>query len=177
MDTRNVTDYYKTWETEAIKADLDKNRTPMVTICMNLTGDFNKSSIVRNNNAFLGREVWMVGKKKFDPRGAVGTQHYETIKHTEDWVSLFEHLRDEGYQIIGVDNVEHAEPLTNHVFYPDEKVAFVYGEEGLGLSDDMLDKCDSLVYIRQGGSVRSVNVAVASGIIMHWYTCSQDPMV
>lgn len=167
---RNVIDFYQEWETEAIKADLDLKRSAMVTICMNLTGDFNKASIVRNNNAFLGREVWMVGKRRFDRRGTVGTHNYEHIKHTEDWVALFEHLRDEGYKIVGVDNVPGAR---NIAYAPiDERTAFVFGEEGLGLSEHMLDACDEIVYIAQGGSVRSVNVAVAAGIVMHHYFSS-----
>lgn len=164
----NVTDYYQSWETEAIKADLDKHRTSMITICLNLTGDFNKASIIRSNNAFRGKEVWMVGKRRYDRRGTVGTHHYEHVKHTEDWVSLFQHLKDEGYQIVGVDNVEGAVPL-RECWWPLQKVAFVYGEEQLGLSEHMLDACDSIVYIEQGGSVRSLNVGVAAGIVMHWY--------
>lgn len=170
---RNVIDYYKTWETDAIKADLDTKRNDMVTICMNLTGDFNKASIVRNNNAFMGREVWMVGKKKFDKRGTVGTHHYEHVKHTDDWVALFQYLKDSNYAIVGVDNVPGAVALTE-TFLP-KRSAFVYGEEGLGLSEHMLDACDKIVYIAQGGSVRSINVAVASGIIMHHYVTEWSP--
>lgn len=112
----------------------------------------------------------MVGKRRFDRRGTVGTHNYEHIKHTEDWVALFEHLRDEGYKIVGVDNVPGAR---NIAYAPiDERTAFVFGEEGLGLSEHMLDACDEIVYIAQGGSVRSVNVAVAAGIVMHHYFSS-----
>lgn len=167
QDSRNVIDYYKTWETEAIRADLDTKRSEMVIICMNLTSDYNKASVVRNNNAFLGREVWMVGKKRFDKRGTVGTHNYEHVKHTEDWQGLFAELRDQGYKIVGVDNVEGAR---NVAYAPMEKfTAFVFGEEGLGLSEHMLDNVDEILYIAQGGSVRSLNVAVAAGIIQHHY--------
>lgn len=164
---KNVIDYYKSWETEAIKADLDLHRTPMVTICMNLTGDFNKASIIRSNNAFQGKEVWMVGGRRYDKRGTVGTHHYEHVKHTEDWVSLFQQLKDQGYTIIGVDNVPDAMNIA-HAHLP-RKSAFVFGEEQLGLSEHMLDACDKIVYIQQGGSVRSLNVGVAAGIVMHRY--------
>lgn len=111
----------------------------------------------------------MVGKKRFDKRGTVGTHHYEHVKHTEDWLSLFMNLRDQGYRIVGVDNVPEAR---NVAYAPMEKLtAFVFGEEQLGLSEHMLDNVDEILYIKQGGSVRSINVAVAAGIVMsHYYT-------
>src|ERR1700749_1985294 len=104
-DTRNVIDYYKNWETEAIKADLDKNRSPMVNLCVNLTNDFNKSSVIRANNAFLGSKGIIAGKKRWDKRGAVGTHHYETIEYFEDpLVAINTYSIMQDYTIFPVDN-------------------------------------------------------------------------
>lgn len=170
-EEKNTTDYYKKWETEAIRADLDSKRVPMVNICMNLTGEFNKSSVIRANNAFLGQEVWLVGKRRFDRRGTVGTHHYEHIKHAEDYAPLFEKLIADGYTIFPVDNIESYDPKAIYDVELPEKSAFVYGEEMLGLSEELIQACNGkMVYIPQYGSVRSINVAQAAAVTMYEYS-------
>ena len=168
---KNTTDYYKRWETEAIRADLDKNRVPMVNICMNLTGEFNKSSVIRASNAFLGQEVWLVGKRKFDRRGTVGTHHYEHIKHAESFEPLFEALIADGYTIFPVDNIDSYDPKAIFEVDLPAKSAFVYGEEMLGLSEELINACNgTMIYIPQYGSVRSINVAQAAAVTMYEYS-------
>ena len=75
-DTRNVQDFYKSMAQDEIIADLQSRRTPLVNICMNFTSDFQKGAVVRANNAFLGSKVVIVGRRKYNVKGAVGTQHY-----------------------------------------------------------------------------------------------------
>ena len=166
---KNVSDFYKKWTTDAIKADLDTHRSRMVNICMNLTGEFNKSSVVRSNNAFLGQEVWMIGKRTFNRKGTVGTHHYEHIKHCEEIEPVFEHLHANGYTIYAVDNIPEYNPIAAYDVKFPEKSAFVYGEEMLGLSEKVIKMCDAVVYIEQYGSVRSINVAQAASVLMYEY--------
>jgi len=161
-ETRNVIDYYWYWKTEAIKADLDTKRHPFAVLCVNVANDYNISGVVRNANAFLAEKVYLYGRKKWDRRGAVGTQnytHFEHIPETDDLSAL-----KEKYTLVGVDNVGDAEELDD--FEWPERALMVFGQEQHGLSPDMLDMCDKKVYIKQYGSVRSLNVACASGIIM-----------
>ena len=168
--SRNTVDAYKDKMTSEIRATLDEQRSEMINICMNLSSDFNKSSVVRASNAFLGREVWIVGKRKFDRRGAVGTHHYEHIKYAPDYKELFEHLIAEGYTILPVDNREEFNPkVINEMEFP-AKSAFLYGEEMLGLDDEIIKACNGdMIYIRQRGSVRSLNVAQAAAVTMCFY--------
>lgn len=170
-DTRNVIDYYKGWETEEIKADLDTRRTPLVNICMNLTGDFNKSSIIRANNTFLGRKVYIVGKRKIDPRGSVGTKNYEHVDHSPDLAPVIENLIAEGYTVCPVDNILEYHPQNLFDTELPEKVAFVYGEEGLGLSQEAIELCNGpMIAIQMYGSVRSLNVAQCAAVLMAEYS-------
>lgn len=170
-DSRNIIDYYKTWELEEIRADLDSRRTPLVNICMNLSSDFNKSSVIRANNAFLGRKVYIVGKRKIDPRGAVGTRHYEHVEHSEELAPVIESLVAEGYVVCPIDNIESYEPQNLFDVELPEKVAFVYGEEGLGLSPEAIELCNGpMIAIRQYGSVRSLNVAQSAAVLMAEYS-------
>lgn len=170
-DTRNVIDYYKGWELDEIKADLDTRRTPLVNICMNLGSDFNKSSVVRANNAFLGRKVFIVGKKKIDPRGSVGTRHYEHVEHSPELAPVIEGLIAEGYSVCPVDNIESYNPKNLFDVELPEKVAFVYGEEGLGLSSEAIELCNGpMIAVQMYGSVRSLNVAQCAAVLMAEYS-------
>lgn len=167
---RNVSDAYKSMQTAEIRADLVTKRSPMVSIFMNLTNDFNKATGIRANNVFLGREVYMVGKRKYDIRGTVGSRHYETVYHAETLDEVVEKLHAEGYTVYAVDNIEKHNPKNLwDVEFP-EKSAFVYGEENLGLSDEMIEMCDDMVFIASEGAVRSLNVATAASVIMSEYT-------
>lgn len=169
--SRNVRDEFKDiLDTVAIRASLAERRSDLINVAMNLTSDFNKGTIIRTANAMLVRETWLVGKKKFDPRGTVGTHHYETIKHHEDWSFVRDYLRSEGYTIFAVDNIDSFEPK---VFWDVEfpaKSAFVYGEENAGLSADVIEDCDDMIYIPMQGSVRSLNAATAAAIVMSEYS-------
>lgn len=184
MDSRNVTDDLKGLTNDEIRAVLDTRRTDMVSIMMNLTQDFNKASALRNHNFFSGRKFVFInrrnnqnldapgGVKKFDKRGAVGTSHYEHIEHYHEgeYSALFEELKQDGYTIYAVDNIDRHEPVSAYTEAFPAKSAFLYGEEGFGLSDAMIAACDRMVYIPGTGSVRSLNVAVAHGIITALYT-------
>jgi len=167
-DTRNVIDYYKYWETDAIKADLDTKRHNFSVLCANIQGDFNIGTVIRNANAFLAREVIIYGKRKIDPRGAVGTRNYTNFKHVRALEELDKNMVENAY-IVGVDNIEGATPIDSFEFPMDKHVVFMFGEEQSGLTPPMLELCDAVVYIRQFGSVRSLNVGTASGIVMYEY--------
>lgn len=173
-ENRNVIDYYKGWETESIAADLDQKRTMMVNVCMNLTSDFNKASVIRANNAFRGRCVYLVGRKKYDRRGTVGTHHYEHVNHETDIAVLINTLHDEGYTVYAVDNTPEFHPVSMYQVSFPQKSAFVYGEEQAGLSADVVGMCDTSIYIPQYGSVRSLNVSQAASVAMYEYNRQFD---
>lgn len=167
---KNVVDTYRGKLLAEICADLDSRRNEVIAICMNLTGDFNKASVVRAANAFLLRKVYLVGKFRFDRRGAVGTHHYEHIEHEENLDFLDELIAD-GYTIFPVDNIERLNPLPIMNCNFPLKSAFMFGEELRGLSEEEIARCNGpLIYIPQYGSVRSINVAQAAGIVMYEFT-------
>jgi tRNA G18 (ribose-2'-O)-methylase SpoU len=167
-DSRNVTNFYKYWEVDAIRADLDSKRHNFSVLCANIQGDFNIGTVIRNANAFLAREVIIYGRKKFDPRGTVGTRHYTNFKHVSEANNLSS-LKQDNVYIVGVDNIDGAEAIDDIEIPTDKHVIFAFGEENSGLTPEMLAICDAIVYIKQFGSVRSLNVGTASGIIMYEY--------
>lgn len=171
-DTRNVIDYFKYWDVDAIKTNLDAKRHNFSVLISNQFNDFNIGSIIRNSNAFLAKEVIIYGRKQYDKRGTVGTHLYENLHHVKFIEDL---VLPEDSVLIGVDNVANSIPIENYG-WPDKHVVMAFGQEQVGLPQEIIDKCEELVYISQYGSVRSLNVGVASGIVMYDY-CYKNSLI
>lgn len=167
-DNRNISDKYRWWNHTDIVSDLDESRSGLVSIFMNVTGDFNLSSGIRNNLWFNTSGVWICGNKKWDRRGAVGAHHYLDVGHAPEFPELIEALRSEGYRIVAAEINDEAIPLTAYDW--NEKSVIVFGEESNGLSEDILALVDDIVYIPGRGSIRSLNVATTSGIFAYDYS-------
>ena len=159
----NVTDKFKSMESSAIKAELKRTALPFAICMENWLGDFNMATAIRNANAFNAKEVFYIGNKKWDRRGAVGVQNYTEIK----WLSHIDELIKlrEKYVFVGIDNVPGSVSIHSHVFQPNTLMFF--GEEGVGLTPAIQQMCDKILHIDMFGSVRSLNCGTASGIAMY----------
>ena len=177
-DNRNLIDHYKYWTDDAIRADLQTKRFNYSVVCCNIGNDFNISTVVRNANAFLAKEVIVYGNKKYDRRGTVGTHHYTNFRHVKSIDNLQSYIEEtvsfyEGkIKLLGIDNVPEAKDVNAFDFDPNVHYIMIFGQEQIGVPADVLSMCDDLLYIPQYGSVRSINVGTASGIIMNNY-CSK----
>ena len=176
-ETRNIIDHYHYWKHDAILADLDSKRHNYSVLCSNLYNDFNISTVVRNANAFLAREVIIYGSKQWDRRGAVGTHNYSRMKYFKEseYDGLVEYITD--FQLVGFDNVEGSRDLSAFEWNTDKHTLLMFGQEQVGLPQNLLDIADDIVYIPQYGSVRSLNVGTASGIAMYDYCSKVCPVV
>lgn len=169
MDTRNVQDRFKGMSESDIMFELSQNYSGFIPIFVNVDGDFNKASGIRNANWFNSAYCIIAGKKKWDPRGAVGAQYYTPVHHYESVELTIETLRGLGWSIIAAEITDDAKPLPSYDW--PKRSAVLFGEENLGLSQEVLDMVDDVVYIPGMGSVRSLNVSTTSGIMMYdFYT-------
>ena len=164
-DRRNVEDKYRYWTVEAIKADLDEKRVDLHVAIENWQHDLNIGTIVRNANAFNVGTVHVIGKRQWNRRGAMVTDRYLTIVHHPTVEEFVIAMKQDVRHIIAIDNLTGATPL-NETKLPRHSV-LIFGGEGPGLSDEMVAASEALVMIEQFGSTRSVNVGVASGIVMY----------
>ncbi|NDG94716.1 MAG: orotate phosphoribosyltransferase [Actinobacteria bacterium] len=162
---RNVVDQYRFWKVEAIVEDLDSKRHPMHVAIENLEHDFNIGSIVRTANAFLAREVHIVGRKRWNRRGAMVTDRYQNIRHHESVDALSAWANENEVPIIGLDNVPGA--ISLETFDMPRSCVLFFGQEGQGLSEAAQRACSATVSIAQFGSTRSINVGAAAAIAMH----------
>ena len=165
-DTRNLIDEYKGLSNEQVFAELAKSRTPLEIAIENVEHDFNIGSIVRTANSFNVAKVHIIGKKKYNRRGAMCTDKYLKILHhptVEDFLKT-----QENRELVAIENnVKTAQPFHQKQFNP--KTTLIFGSENNGVTKELLAKAHDVRYIESFGSTRSVNVGVAAGIAMYGY--------
>ncbi len=164
-DRRNVVDRYRYWRVEAVVADLDARRHPFHVAIENWQHDLNIGAVVRNANAFLAAAVHIVGRRRWNRRGAMVTDRYQHVRYHATVDQLAAWAAAEGLPLLGVDNMAGAVAIdTAHL---PRACVMLFGQEGPGLSDAARATVSQVLTIRQFGSTRSINAGVASGIAMH----------
>lgn len=164
-DRRNVIDRYRYWHLDAIVADLDQRRHQFHVAIENWQHDFNIGTVIRNANAFLAAEIHIVGKKRWNRRGAMVTDRYQHIRHHPTPEDLVEWAQQHDLPLIGIDNLPGSIELESAPL--PQRCVLVLGQEGPGLSDAMRAAVAETRSIAQFGSTRSINAGVASGIAMY----------
>ena len=164
-DTRNVIDRYRYWRREAIVADLDTRRHRLHVAIENFGHDMNIGTVVRTANAFAVAAVHIVGRKRWNRRGAMVTDRYQHIEHHPDVASVMAFAAANGLIVVAVDNLPGAVPIET-VELP-ENCLLLFGQESSGLTDEARARAAMTVSIAQFGSTRSINAGVAAGIAMH----------
>ncbi|MGW9628455.1 TrmH family RNA methyltransferase [Microbacterium sp. NPDC055521] len=164
-DTRNVIDRYRYWRMDAIVADLDSQRHSFHVAIENWQHDMNIGSIVRSANAFLADTVHIIGRRRWNKRGAMVTDRYQHVVHHPDVESFTAWAAGEGIPIIAVDNVGEAVPV-DRADLP-ERCVLLFGQEGPGLSGEALAAASGHIEITQYGSTRSINASAAAAVVMY----------
>jgi tRNA G18 (ribose-2'-O)-methylase SpoU len=166
-DRRNVIDRYRYWKLSAIVADLDTRRHPLQIAIQNWEHDFNIGSIVRTANAFNVAGLHIIGRRRWNRRGAMVTDRYLRVSHHPSVTDFGDQLAADKYVVIGVDNLPGARPLEPYEL--PQRTCLVFGSEGPGLTEELVAICKDLVAITQYGSTRSLNAGAAAAIAMyHW---------
>jgi tRNA G18 (ribose-2'-O)-methylase SpoU len=172
-DTRNVVDAYRYWTREAIIADIDRRRHPLHIGIENFGNDANIGAVVRTANAFAVDTVHIVGRRRWNRRGAMVTDRYQRLRHHDTTTQLLEFAADAGLTVVAVDNVPGSQPL-EHATLPRECL-LVFGQEGPGITPEASAGAELTISIAQFGSTRSINAGVAAGIAMHaWIRSHAD---
>ena len=174
-DTRNVIDYFKHTENLLIKGALDKERHEFSVAMEGFRHDFNIGTLIRNSNAFLAKEIFLLGgtSKQYDKRGAVGTNHYEHILFQPSLAEFKQKLLDEGIHLVIAEDTPEALALPTYEW--EKKSCMLFGAEAVGVSEEVLNWVRSgevpgdIVYIPTFGSVRSLNVGSSSSVLMYDY--------
>jgi tRNA G18 (ribose-2'-O)-methylase SpoU len=164
-DRRNVVDEFRYWTREAIVAELDRRRHPFHVAIENWKHDMNIGTVVRTANAFLASGVHIVGRRRWNRRGAMVTERYQHVHHHEHIEALLGWAQAAHLPIIGVDNLPGSVAIEGAEL--PERCVMLFGQEGPGLSEPAREASTLVCSISQFGSTRSINAGVASGIAMH----------
>lgn len=163
-DTRNVIDRYRYWTMQAIVADLDQHRHSFHVAIENWQHDMNIGSIVRSANAFAAETVHIIGRRRWNKRGAMVTDRYQHVLHHETVDDFVAWSAANELPVIAVDNVEGCVPV--ETFTWPERCVMLFGQEGPGLSHEAIAAAEAVVEITQYGSTRSINASAAAAVTM-----------
>jgi tRNA G18 (ribose-2'-O)-methylase SpoU len=164
-DRRNVVDKYRYWRLEAIVEDLDRQRHPFHVAIENWQHDLNIGSVVRTANAFLAKEVHIVGNRKWNRRGAMVTDRYQHVRHHPRLEDLAAYAEEHQLPVIGIDNLPGSVPLETYEL--PAACVLLFGQEGPGLTAEAHAICSDVLSIAQFGSTRSINASAAAAVAMH----------
>lgn len=164
-DTRNVIDRYRYWRMDAIVADLDTHRHAFHVAIENWQHDMNIGSIVRSANAFAADTVHIIGRRRWNKRGAMVTDRYQHVMHHPEVADFVDWAHGESLPVIAIDNVPGSVLIETFPF--PERCVLLFGQEGPGLSDEAIEASDAVVEISQFGSTRSINASAAAAVAMH----------
>ena len=166
-DTRNLIDKYKGLTNERVFDELAKKRTGLEIAIENVEHDFNIGSIVRTANSFNVSKVHIIGKKKYNRRGAMCTDKYLEIIHHPTLADFLETQKDR--ELVAIENnTPRAKELHSKVFT--KNTTLIFGSENNGITESLLEKSADVRYIESFGSTRSVNVGAAAAIAMYEWT-------
>lgn len=153
------------------------NKFPTVVVLENVRSAMNVGAIFRTADAFAIEKLYLCGYTPAPPhkdimRTALGSVESINWEHHTDIQTVLNVLKSEGYILCGVEQTNKSIELQNISKMP--KVAFIVGNEVDGVSEKTLLQCDAIIEIPQYGTKHSLNVSIATSIVLwHWLYTSQ----
>ena len=164
-DSRNVVDAYRYWTRDAIVADIDTRRHELHIAIENFENDANIGTVVRTANAFAVDTVHIVGRRRWNRRGAMVTDRYQHLLHHDTVADVVAWAAAHDLSVVAIDNTPGSVPLETAEL--PRRCLLLFGQEGPGVSEAAQQSAQMTCSIAQFGSTRSINVGVAAGIAMH----------
>ena len=167
MKIKNPADLNRKTVEEFREAD----KFPIVVLLHNIRSMHNVGSVFRTADAFLIGGIWLTGYTPRPPHrdihktalGATDTVHWEYSENVHEAIEL---LKQEGYRIFAIEQVENSVPLNVFKRVPNEKIVLIFGNEVTGVESAVLSECEGSIEIPQFGMKHSLNVSVAAGIVL-----------
>lgn len=153
-------------------------KTPFVIVLDNVRSLNNIGSVFRTADAFLLRGICLCGITAQPPhrdieKTALGATESVYWEYFDQTTAAIEKLKSMGYKIVGVEQTSNSIMLDQYAWQDDEKIAFVFGHEVMGVSDEVLALCDSWIEIPQFGTKHSLNIAVSVGVVIWDIYCKR----
>lgn len=146
-------------------------KMPVVVVLDNIRSMHNVGSVFRTGDAFLIRGIYLCGYTPRPPhrdihKTALGATETVEWKYFQDIREALQQLKEEGYKIFAVEQVDKSIPLQELAAQHSGKTVVVFGNEVSGVGEEALKLCDGSVEIPQWGMKHSLNISIAAGIVL-----------
>jgi 23S rRNA (guanosine2251-2'-O)-methyltransferase len=149
-------------------------KLPVVCVLDNIRSQHNIGSIFRTSDAFRISCLYLCGITATPPnreinKSALGATESVKWQYFEDTLSAIEQLKQQGYKIIAIEQATESIFLEDYIPQKSEKVALVFGNEVMGVSEDIMNEIDACIEIPQFGAKHSFNVSVTAAIVLYQF--------
>jgi 23S rRNA (guanosine2251-2'-O)-methyltransferase len=146
-------------------------KNPVVIVLDNVRSLSNTGSVFRTSDAFMVEAIHLCGITGTPPhreinKTALGATESVPWKYYADSITSVTELREKGYTIVAIEQVDESIDLASFRLQPGKKYGIVFGHEVNGISQELIDICDVCVEIPQYGTKHSLNIAVTAGIVL-----------
>jgi len=146
-------------------------KTPIVVVLDNIRSCNNIGSVFRTSDALLIEAVYLCGYTATPPnkdihKTALDAENSVTWKYFSETEAAVAELKNNGYKVYAVEQVENSILLPDYQPAAGEKVALIFGNEVKGVQQSVIDLCDRAIEIPQYGTKHSFNISVSAGIVL-----------
>jgi 23S rRNA (guanosine2251-2'-O)-methyltransferase len=146
-------------------------KVPVVVVLDNIRSMHNVGSVFRTADAFLVEAIYLCGYTPRPPhrdihKTALGATETVTWKYYDTAMEAARQLKQEGYQLVAVEQVADSIELNHYSFAETDRLAVIFGNEVTGVDEQVLSLCDQSIEIPQKGMKHSLNISVAAGIVL-----------
>ena len=147
------------------------DKTPVIVVLENIRSAYNVGSVFRTSDAFLAEAIYIIGYTSQPPhkeikKTALGAEESVRWKHFDTSAGAITDLKEKGYNVYAVEQVEGSFKLNTIGFDADEKIAVIFGNEKAGVEQSTISLCDGCIEIPQLGIKHSLNIATAAGVVL-----------
>lgn len=156
-------------KSDKIEPVLDE-KFPVIIILDHLRSAHNTGNIFRLAEASGIEKIILCGYTPCPPHAKLektsrGTEKFVNFEHFQYTTDAIQSLKCQGFKIYGIETVDNAEDFFE--FSPQKPAAFIFGNEALGISEDVLELCDAYLKIPMFGRKNSMNVANSAAIVIY----------
>lgn len=149
----------------------EARKLPLIVILDNIRSLHNIGSVFRTSDAFRIESICLCGITAMPPhpemhKTALGAEFTVDWKYYKNCVDSIEDLKNKGYIVFAIEQVEGSIMLDELSLDKDKKYAIVMGNEVKGVQQEVVDHCNGCIEIPQYGTKHSLNVSVTTGIVI-----------
>lgn len=146
-------------------------KMPVVVVLDNVRSAQNIGAFFRTGDAFAIERVCLCGITATPPsreihKSSLGAEFTVAWQHFSTTTECLQQLREEGYTLLAIEQVEGASMLDDFEIETGRRYALVFGNEVMGVEQEAVDMCDGAIEIPQLGTKHSLNVSVSGGVVL-----------